>query len=108
MVQQGWGGWERVCNSLGQADSAKASMKAIQVKQTGGPEVMELVDFPVPQPKSNEAVVKIQAAGVIFINVYHPERRYKAAMPLVLGPEPAGGRAGVWGWSGAEMEAGRA
>jgi NADPH2:quinone reductase len=65
-------------------------MKAIQVKQTGGPEVMELVDLPVPQPKSNEAVVKIQAAGVNFIDVYNREGRYKAPLPLVLGQEAAG------------------
>jgi NADPH2:quinone reductase len=65
-------------------------MKAIQIKQTGGPEVMELVDLPVPQPKSNEAVVKIQAAGVNFIDVYNREGRYKAALPLVLGQEAAG------------------
>src|SRR6266404_3560991 len=65
-------------------------MKAIQVKQPGGPEVMELVDLPVPQPKSNEAVVKIQAAGVNFIDIYNREGRYKAPLPLVLGQEAAG------------------
>src|SRR5271154_1170515 len=65
-------------------------MKAIQIKQTGGPEVMELVDLPVPQPKSNEAVVKISAAGVNFIDVYNREGRYKAQLPLVLGQEGAG------------------
>src|SRR5271156_4769280 len=65
-------------------------MKAIQIKQTGGPEVMELVDLPVPQPKSNEAVVKIKAAGVNFIDVYKREGRDKAALPLVLGQEGAG------------------
>src|ERR1700674_3022366 len=65
-------------------------MKAIQVKQTGGPEVMELVDLPVLQPKSNEAEVKIQAAGVNFIDVYNREGRYKAPLPLVLGQEAAG------------------
>src|SRR5467141_1183996 len=65
-------------------------MKAIQIKQTGGPDVMELVDLPVPQPKSNEAVVKIQAAGVNFIDVYFREGRYKAPLPLVLGQEGAG------------------
>jgi NADPH:quinone reductase-like Zn-dependent oxidoreductase len=32
-------------------------MKAIQVKQTGGPEVLQLADLPIPQPKPNEAVV---------------------------------------------------
>jgi NADPH:quinone reductase len=66
------------------------NMKAIQIKQTGGPEVMELVDLPVPQPKANEAVVKIAAAGVNFIDVYTREGRYKAALPLVLGQEGAG------------------
>ncbi len=65
-------------------------MKAIQIKQTGGPEVMELVDLPVPQPKANEAVVKVLAAGVNFIDVYNREGRYKAPLPLVLGQEAAG------------------
>ena len=65
-------------------------MKAIQIKQTGGPEVMELVDLPVPQAKANEAVVKIAAAGVNFIDVYNREGRYKAPLPLVLGQEAAG------------------
>jgi NADPH2:quinone reductase len=65
-------------------------MKAIQIKLTGGPDVMELVDIPVPQPKSNEAVVKIKAAGVNFIDVYNREGRYKAPLPLVLGQEGAG------------------
>ncbi len=65
-------------------------MKAIQIKQTGGPEVMELVDLPVPQPKPNEALVKIAATGVNFIDVYNREGRYKAALPLVLGQEAAG------------------
>jgi NADPH:quinone reductase len=65
-------------------------MKAIQVKQPGGPEAMELADLPVPQPKPNEAVVKLAAAGVNFIDVYFREGRYKAPLPLVLGQEGAG------------------
>ena len=65
-------------------------MKAVQIKQTGGPEVMELVDLPVPQPKPNEAVVKIDAAGVNLIDVYNREGHYKASLPLVLGKEAAG------------------
>lgn len=69
---------------------SKVDMKAIQIKQVGGPEVMELVDLPVPQPKANEAVVKIAAAGVNFIDVYNREGRYKAPLPLVLGQEAAG------------------
>jgi NADPH2:quinone reductase len=65
-------------------------MKAIQVKQTGGPEVLQLVDLPVPQPKPNEAVVKIAASGVNFIDVYQREGRYKVPLPFVLGQEGAG------------------
>jgi NADPH2:quinone reductase len=65
-------------------------MKAIQVKQTGGPEVMELVDLPVPEPKANEAVVKLAASGVNFIDVYHREGRYKVALPFTPGQEGAG------------------
>jgi len=65
-------------------------MKAVQVKQVGGPEVMEVVELPVPQPKANEAVVKLAAAGVNFIDVYYREGRYKAPLPFVLGQEGAG------------------
>jgi NADPH:quinone reductase len=65
-------------------------MKAIQVKQPGGPEAMELIDLPVPQPKPNEAVVKLAAVGVNFIDVYFREGRYKAPLPIILGQEGAG------------------
>jgi NADPH2:quinone reductase len=65
-------------------------MKAIQVKQVGGPEVMQVADVPVPQPKPDEAVVKVAAAGVNFIDVYFREGRYKAPIPFVLGQEGAG------------------
>jgi len=65
-------------------------MKAIQVKQVGGPESMQLVDLPVPEPKANEAVVKLAAAGVNFIDVYVREGRYKAPLPVIVGQEGAG------------------
>jgi NADPH2:quinone reductase len=65
-------------------------MKAIQVKHPGGPEAMELVEIPVPQPNSNEAVVKLAASGVNFIDVYFREGRYKAQLPITLGQEGAG------------------
>jgi NADPH:quinone reductase len=65
-------------------------MKAIQVKQPGGPEAMELVDLPIPQPKADEAVVKLVATGVNFIDVYFREGRYKAPLPFVVGQEGAG------------------
>jgi len=65
-------------------------MKAIQVKQPGGPEAMELVELPVPVPMANEAVVKLAASGVNFIDVYNREGRYKVPLPFVLGQEGAG------------------
>jgi NADPH2:quinone reductase len=65
-------------------------MKAIQVKQPGGVEALELVDLPVPQPKPNQALVKIAAAGVNFIDVYQREGRYKVALPFIAGQEGAG------------------
>jgi NADPH2:quinone reductase len=65
-------------------------MKAIQVKQIGGPEVLQLADLPIPQPKPNEAVLKIAASGVNFIDVYQREGRYSVPLPFVLGQEGAG------------------
>jgi NADPH:quinone reductase len=65
-------------------------MKAIQVKQPGGPEALDLVEIPVPQPKANEAVVKIAAVGVNFIDTYQREGRYKLPLPFVAGQEGAG------------------
>ena len=65
-------------------------MRAIQVSQTGGPEVLTLVDVPVPTPKPNEAVVEIKASGVNFIDVYFREGRYLAPVPFINGQEAAG------------------
>jgi len=65
-------------------------MKAIQVSQTGGPEVLVPVDLPAPKPKADEAVVQIKAAGVNFIDVYFREGRYPAPVPFVDGQEGAG------------------
>jgi NADPH:quinone reductase len=65
-------------------------MKAIQVKQPGGPEALELGELPVPEPKASEAVVKLAASGVNFIDVYQREGRYKVPLPFILGQEGAG------------------
>jgi NADPH:quinone reductase len=65
-------------------------MKAIQVKQAGGPDVMQVVDLPNPEPKPNEALIKVAAAGVNFIDVYLREGRYPSKLPFVLGQEGAG------------------
>jgi len=65
-------------------------MKAIRIEKTGGPEVLTLADVAVPEPKPNEAVVKIAASGVNFIDVYFREGRYPAQLPVTLGQEAAG------------------
>jgi NADPH2:quinone reductase len=65
-------------------------MKAIQVQKTGGPEVLTLVDLPVPKPKPNEALVKIAASGVNFIDIYFREGRYPTTLPFTDGQEASG------------------
>jgi NADPH2:quinone reductase len=65
-------------------------MKAIQVKETGGPEQMQYVDVPVPEPGPKQARVKIAAAGVNFIDVYFRIGLYKADLPITPGMEAAG------------------
>jgi len=65
-------------------------MKAIQVKETGGPEQMQLVDIPIPQPGPKEALLKVAASGVNFIDVYFRTGLYKADLPMTLGNEAAG------------------
>src|SRR5579862_255144 len=65
-------------------------MKAIQIQKTGGPEVLTLIDVPVPKPKPNEALVKISASGVNFIDVYFREGRYPSTLPFIDGQEAAG------------------
>jgi NADPH:quinone reductase len=70
-------------------------MKQIQVKEPGGPEKMELVDTPTPQPGPQQALVRIAAAGVNFIDVYFRTGLYKAPVPVTLGNEGAGTVAAV-------------
>lgn len=65
-------------------------MKAIQVSKTGGPEVLTFVDIHAPQPKPNEVLVKISAAGVNFIDIYLREGRYPSPLPFVSGQEASG------------------
>lgn len=65
-------------------------MKAIQVQKNGGPEVLTLADLPIPRPKPNEAIVKIAASGINFIDVYFREGRYPATLPFIAGQEASG------------------
>jgi NADPH2:quinone reductase len=65
-------------------------MKRIQVVETGGPENMQVVDVPTPVPGPGEALVRIAASGVNFIDVYFRSGLYKADLPVTLGSEAAG------------------
>jgi NADPH2:quinone reductase len=65
-------------------------MKAIQVYETGGPERMQLVEVPTPTPGPHEALVRIAASGVNFIDIYYRTGLYKADLPITPGSEGAG------------------
>jgi NADPH:quinone reductase len=65
-------------------------MKAIRISQTGGPEVMELIDLPMPQPKPGEALVKISVAGVNSIDGQFRDGRLRTPLPFIPGQEGAG------------------
>jgi len=65
-------------------------MRSIQVKEHGGPEKLELVETPAPQPGPKQALVRIAAIGVNFIDVYFRTGLYKADMPVTLGNEGSG------------------
>ena len=65
-------------------------MHAIQVRRTGGPEVLEPVDLPDPVPAEGELLVAVEATGVNFIDVYRRTGLYPVALPSVPGSELAG------------------
>jgi len=65
-------------------------MKAVQVREPGGPEKMETVDVPVPVPGPGQALVRIAASGVNFIDIYFRSGLYKSDLPITLGSEAAG------------------
>ena len=65
-------------------------MKAVRIGQPGGAETLRLDEIPQPEPREGEALVKVEAAGVNFIDVYHRTGAYKGAFPLTLGVEGAG------------------
>lgn len=65
-------------------------MKAIQITETGGAEVLRLCDLAMPSPGPGQVLVEVKAAGVNFIDVYFREGRYPSALPFVPGQEGAG------------------
>jgi len=70
-------------------------MKAIRVHEFGGPEMLHCDDLPVPEPGQGEVLVKMAAAGVNFIDIYHRIGIYQQPLPTILGVEGAGTVAAV-------------
>ncbi|OLB06670.1 MAG: NADPH:quinone reductase [Gemmatimonadetes bacterium 13_2_20CM_69_27] len=65
-------------------------MKAIRVHSPGGPEALRYEDVPQPSPAAGDVLVKVEAAGVNYIDVYQRTGMYKVATPFTLGQEAAG------------------
>jgi NADPH2:quinone reductase len=65
-------------------------MKAIRVHQSGGPEVLQLEDVAEPRPDPGEALVRLEATGLNFIEVYQRRGLYSVPLPWVPGSEGAG------------------
>src|SRR5437867_12906842 len=70
-------------------------MKAIRVHTPGGPEALRYEDVEQPAPGPGQVLVRIEAAGVNFIDVYQRTGHYKAPVPFTLGQEAAGTVAAV-------------
>ncbi len=69
-------------------------MRAIQIEEFGGPEVLKLVDIPVPEPADGEVLIKVSRAGLNFADTHQRHNQYVEAreLPLVPGVEVAGTR----------------
>ncbi len=65
-------------------------MKAIRIYKRGGPEVLRWEEITVPKPGPSEALLKHEAVGLNFIDIYYREGQYKAQLPFVPGLEAAG------------------
>ncbi len=70
-------------------------MLAIRLHAHGGPEALRPDRIPVPEPGPGEALVRIEATGLNFIEVYHRTGLYKVSLPITLGGEAAGIVVGV-------------
>jgi NADPH:quinone reductase len=67
-------------------------MRAVQIREFGGPEVMELVDLPAPEPGEGEVLIRVARAGINFADTHQRENSYlaKFELPLIPGGEVAG------------------
>lgn len=66
------------------------SMKAIRVHEVGGPNVMQYEEVPVPSPGPGQALIKVEAIGLNFIDCYFRAGLHKTPLPFIPGMEAAG------------------
>src|SRR5258705_3371232 len=77
-------------SGYGAPDKMNKTMNAVFVEQPGGVEALRFASQPKPVPGDGQALVKVAASGVNFIDVYFRTGLYKAPLPTVLGMEGAG------------------
>lgn len=65
-------------------------MKAIQIHETGGPEVLKPVELPIPEPGQGQVLIRVEAIGLNFVEIYFRKGVYKATLPITPGSEAAG------------------
>lgn len=65
-------------------------MRAVRIHETGGPEILRVEDIAVPEPGEGQALVRLDAAGINFIDIYHRLGLYRLTLPFTLGQEGAG------------------
>lgn len=66
------------------------TMLAVRLHETGGPDVLRPERVPIPEPGPGEALVRLEATGVNFIEVYQRSGQYRVPLPATLGGEGAG------------------
>ena len=62
-------------------------MRAVQITETGGPEVMQVVDAPIPEPGPGQVRIEVAAAGLNFIDTYFRSGTYPGPLPMGIGHE---------------------
>ena len=65
-------------------------MNAVRIHQPGGPDVLRYEEVPTPLPAEGEALVRLRAIGVNFIDIYHRSGQYPMSFPAIIGQEGAG------------------
>jgi NADPH2:quinone reductase len=65
-------------------------MKAIQINSVGGPEVLQVTEVPIPEPGPGQVLIRVEAVGVNFVEIYFRKGVYKATLPFTPGSEAAG------------------